>query len=177
MKAIELYLGLDVHKDSITLAIAPTGRSIRRCVACSGSSTISGSLRLSLPNKTPGPAQPHEDQKENQVAQPKPSGKSQRHCQTQQTRQNTNEQTVSDTGFPGASSDNNGSKKSQGHLKPRHQPGTDSRGKVTDGRLVWSAPSLKGQAKRVGGNDDRHDEETQRDNRERRAKDAEPANT
>jgi len=26
MKAIELYLGLDVHKDSITLAIAPTGR-------------------------------------------------------------------------------------------------------------------------------------------------------
>jgi len=27
MKAIKLYLGLDVHKDSITLAIAPAGRS------------------------------------------------------------------------------------------------------------------------------------------------------
>ena len=27
MKAIKLYLGLDVHKDSITIAIAPAGRS------------------------------------------------------------------------------------------------------------------------------------------------------
>src|ERR1039457_4426104 len=123
---------------------------------------ISCSIRLFLPNKAPGPTQSHDDQKENQVAQPKPANKSQWHCQTQQTRQNTNEQTVSGTGFLSSSSNNNGSKESQGHLKPRHQLGTAARGKVADGRLVGSAPSLKGQDKRIDGNDDRQDEETQR---------------
>jgi len=130
-----------------------------------------------VPNKAPDPTQSHDDQKEIKVAQPKPASKRQWHCQTQQTRQNPNEQTLSGTGFLGASRNNNGSKESQGYLKPRQQLGTDPRGKVADGRLVGSAPSLKGQDKRIDGNDDRQEEETQRNHCERRAQDAEPSNT
>ena len=82
---------------------------------------------------------------------------------------------MSGTGFLGSASNHNGCKESQGPLKPRHQLGTDPRGKVADSRLVWSAPSLEGQAKRIDGNDYREDEKTQRNNCERRAQDAEPS--
>lgn len=62
-------------------------------------------------------------------------------------------------------------------IKPRHQFGTDPRGKVINGILVGSAPSLKSQDKRIDGNYDRQDEETQRHNCERRAQDAKPSDT
>ena len=134
-------------------------------------------MRNSLPNKAPGPTQSHEDQEENQVAQPKAASKSQWHCQTQQTHQNTNEQTVSGTGFLGSASNHNCSKESQGPLKPRHHLGTDPRGKVADGRLVRSAASLRGQDKRINSNDAREEEETQRHYCKRGAQDAEPPDT
>ena len=84
---------------------------------------------------------------------------------------------MKDTGFLGSSGNNNGSKESQERLKPRHQLGTDPRGKVINGSLVGSAPSLKGQDKRMDGNDDSQDEETQCNHCKRRAQDAEPSDT
>ena len=79
--------------------------------------------------------------------------------------------------FWARSSNPEGHHQGQHHLKPRHQLGTDPRGKVIDGRLVGSAPSLKGQDQRIDGNYDRQDEETQRNHGKSRAQDAEPSDT
>jgi hypothetical protein len=71
--------------------------------------------------------------------QTKPPAKSQCHYKTQQASENTNEKTVKDAGGPNSASKDKAHNQSQKHLKPRHQLGADSRGKVIDGILVSSA--------------------------------------
>ena len=106
-----------------------------------------------------------------------PPTKNQCHRQTQQANQNTNEKTVNDTGLPGSPGNDEGHNQRQQHLKPRHQLGTDPRGKVIDGILVGGAPSLKSQDKRMDGNNDYQDEETRRNNCNRSDEDPKPSDT
>jgi hypothetical protein len=122
--------------------------------------TISYSAHSFARNRAPEPTQPHDDQKENQIVKSKAGTEGQWNCQTQQTSQNTYEKAMNRSGLLGPSTDNNSSKESQNHLKPRHHLGTEPRGKVINGSLVGSTSGLKGQAKRIKGNDDSQNEET-----------------
>gem|GEM_PF-1390681 len=111
------------------------------------------------------------------MVQAKLTAESQCHPQTHQTGQNTNGKTVNDSSLPGSPSNDEGYNQRQQHLKPRHQLGTDPRGKVINGALVGSAPSLKSQDKRIDGNNDHQDEETRRNNCNRSAENAKPSDT
>jgi len=155
------------------VSAASFGPGLDRC----RQATASCSTRPVLRHKAPEPSQPHNDQKERQVMQTKPSTKGQRRRQTQQTSQNTYQQTVNDTGLPGSASDAEGRDQRQQHLKPRRQLGADPRGEVIDGILVRRASSLKSQDKRVDDNYNHQDDETQRYHCQRSAEDAKPSDT
>src|ERR1019366_7094893 len=130
-----------------------------------------------LPDEASEPPQRHNDQKEQRVMQTKPPPKEQGHRQTQQTSQNTYDETTDNTGPLSSSSNPEGQKQRQDHLKQRHQLGTDARGKMINSSLVGSAPSLKSQDKRVDSNDDNRNKETQRNDCKRSAEDAAPADS
>ena len=76
-----------------------------------------------LPDEASEPPQRHNDQKEQRVMQTKPLPKDQGHRQTQQTSQNTYDETTDNTGPLSSSSNPEGQKQRQDHLKPRHQLG------------------------------------------------------
>ena len=106
-----------------------------------------------------------------------PAPKGQSHRQTQQAGQNTHDETT-DPACPFSSSSNpEGQKQRQYHLKPRHQFGTDARGKMINGRLVGSTPSSKSQSKRVDSNDDNRDQEAEGNDPKGSAQDTAPADS
>ncbi len=84
---------------------------------------------------------------------------------------------MNDTGLLGSSSNADGHNQRQEHLKPRRQIATDPRGKVINGSLIGSAPSLKSQDERVNSYYSSHDEETQHNDCKRSAEDTEPSDT
>jgi hypothetical protein len=143
---------------------------------CIAIERLCGAGRLPLlPDEAPEPPQRHNEQKEQRVMQTEPAPKGQSHRQTQQTGQNTYHETTDPAGPLSSSSNPEGQKQRQYHLKPRHQFGADARGKMINGSLVGSAPSSKSQPKRVDSNDDNRDQEAEGNDRKRSAQDTAPA--